>query len=625
MAVPSDVIAAVRERVSLAEIVSEVVALKRSGRNFMGLCPFHKEKSPSFFVREEEGYFHCFGCGKSGSVFDFVMETRNLSFGEALRFLANRIGLKLPESDRWSPQRNKSEGDRNRLLREVATKATQAYRDLLLHSPLGQRGREYVKARGISDDTSTRFHLGFAPAQREWIENHLRAAFPNQGKQLAPLLMQCGLLRSYSRDRLEEEGERAESEAQVIDTFRDRLIFPITRSDGCPVAFGGRIIDKEKQAPKYLNSCESGIYSKRRTFYGLSQGLPEIRHNRHVYLVEGYMDVLSLSQVGFRDVLATCGTAVTPEHVQVLKRFTSQVTVIFDGDAAGRKAAASCFPVFLNSGLPVSAVLLDDDEDPDSLAQRLRREEIEAVFSSRRTSLLPLYIEQLAATAGDDESAAGRGKIAEQLVATLARVQNPVERELLLNESAERLGVKAEGLERLLTAALNRTFLQKQQRQNVLPTTEEEQPANEPAIETPRFGQRFQDELLLAVILKPALAAQGAQLHGCVTSNALAFFEGLVRKLEDGLPTTEELVELLQAHGHPGDTLVAEAARRERIGGFIPERVFEEVPRIASQVELLALQESEKKAAAQGLPSEAVQEKLRRKREVVEARRPKQP
>ncbi len=461
LAIPSEIIEAVRERTSLVDVVSESVKLKPSGKNHLGLCPFHREKTPSFNVREEEGTFHCFGCGKHGSVFDFVMETRGLSFPEAVAFLANRIGIKIPERGSWKRSEADSQAkERQKLLRAITAVASSVFSDALWRDERGKEARRYLERRGITEAASRKYMLGFAPAgwdfileaARKRLEEHpsalLSPALEAEGR-LEELLLEAGLVR-LKREQNEKSGAK---QRRVYDTFRERLMFTISRSDGAPVAFGGRDLSGAEKVPKYINSPESPIYLKRKTLYGLNQALPMMRSERRVYLVEGYFDVISMVQRGFENTVASCGTAIAPDHVSILKRFVDRVTIVFDGDSAGRKAAAGCADLFVNSGIDVTVVMLEEGEDPDTVCRRCDRETVLSRFAEREHRLFDIFVsQQFDALGSDAESASSvvRGKVGEAFASLASRVTNSVEREALTKRAAEQIGISFSALEELV-------------------------------------------------------------------------------------------------------------------------------------------------------------------------------
>ena len=532
LAIPQEIIDSIRERITLSEIVSETVQLQPAGRHQKGLCPFHNEKTPSFTVRDEEGNYHCFGCGAHGSVFDFVMNTRGLTFPEAAHFLANRIGLKIPEASVWKggERAPKRESDAP-LLRKVVELVTEIYSNVLFKEPQGEIARTYLKERGIKAEFAKIYSLGFAPNSWDFIDERLKVAFEKEGikcsdEKRESLLLKLGIVK-FKSGETQQEGEEKK---KPYDTFRTRLMFSITRSDGVKIAFGGRDLEGRDKTPKYINSPESDIYLKRKTFYGMSQAMGSIRATRHAFLVEGYFDVLSMVQCGFGDTIACCGTAVTQDHAGVLKRFVDRLTIVFDGDAAGYKAAASCFEVFLNSGVDVSVVMLSSGEDPDTLSQKHNKDQLEEFFAQRRRALDEVYVSFLFKEAGADSKTAGassRGKIASKFVAQVARVNNPVERESLLLRASETIGVSKESLELLLSEVeqknKNRESFRKPS-QGFKVQKPYQQVSSKPS---PRLVQTVSDrstvvkDLLLALLVDPRLSQQVPEVQIQLTDSLL--------------------------------------------------------------------------------------------------------
>ena len=347
MAIPQSFIQELLSRVDVVDIVGRYVQLKKGGANFMGLCPFHGEKSPSFTVSPSKQFFHCFGCGKNGNAIGFLMEHAGMGFVEAVQELANQCGLQVPQDD-ISPaerQRQAQQKQKAESLSDLLEKAGDSYRKQLKGAP---KAIEYLKKRGVSGEVSKRFGLGYAPAG--W--HGLASVFPEYD---SPQLEECGLVIVS-----EEDGRR-------YDRFRDRLMFPIRNVKGECIGFGGRVFGDEK--PKYLNSPETPVFHKGRELYGLFEARQALRDMGYALVTEGYMDVVALAQLGFANAVATLGTACTPEHVQKLFRFTEAVVFSFDGDAAGRRAARKA----LDATLPLATdtrsikfLFLPSEHDPDS-------------------------------------------------------------------------------------------------------------------------------------------------------------------------------------------------------------------------------------------------------------------
>ena len=415
----------VRERASLIEVVSDVVTLRRRGRSAVGLCPFHAEKTPSFSVSEERGFFHCFGCGEHGDVFAFVMKTESLSFPEAVRRVAQRFGVPLPE--------DVGAGERRADPLAAVNAAAAAFFQAELAGAGGARARSYLRDRGVSDEAVRRFGLGYAPGAGDVLARHLRT----QGFPIEDALVAGVVLR---RDRPESRGG-------LLDRFRDRLMFPITDVSGKVIAFGGRVLPGRPASgeppPKYLNSPESPLFHKGRALYGLSQARDAIRRADRGIVVEGYLDVISLVQAGIGEAVAPLGTALTPDQLRLLRRFTENVIACFDGDVAGRRAAARSFPVFLEAGLWGRGVFLPAGEDPDSFVRVHGREALEASLAAAEPLVEAYLVEQ----AGPARTAVGRRADAAREVARVLRaVRNPLEFDVLVKLAAERLGVREEAL-----------------------------------------------------------------------------------------------------------------------------------------------------------------------------------
>lgn len=453
MAIPQDVIDTVKERVNLSEIIAEYVELKRSGRHFVGRCPFHTEKTPSFFVRDEEGSFHCFGCGKRGSVFNFVMEMKGLSFPDAVRLLAGRVGVDVPEDGR-SRDQTTSRNARLKLLREILRIAAETYAEELNRNKLA---KAYLESRGVTPTSIEAFGLGYAPQAWTFLEPRIRERLGERselsGEVLTESLIEVGLIKRRSAEHTPRAGE-----SNCFDVLRERIIFPIRNTDGSVIAFGGRTLQRDPSVPKYLNTCESPLYVKRRSLYGLDRAIGEVRKSREVLVVEGYLDVLSMVQGGFENTVATCGTALTQQHGESLRRVADRVIIAFDGDRAGRKAGAQAFETFLNSGLDVSVALFPDDLDPDSAVRERGPACVREVLQAAAPAV-EVYLEwhRTEEAAGGELSPAVLGRVGERFARAVSAVTNPVEREFLLKRGAALLGVSVDALDALLRSATARS------------------------------------------------------------------------------------------------------------------------------------------------------------------------
>jgi DNA primase len=361
MAIPQSFIQELLARADVVDVVGRHVQLKKGGANFMGLCPFHGEKSPSFSVSPAKQFFHCFGCGKNGNAIGFLMEHTGSNFVEAVNDLAQQYGMQVPEDDR-SPQdreRAAAQREKQQTLNDVLEKAGEAWRKQLKASP---RAVDYLKGRGLSGEIAKQFGLGYAP--EGW--RGLASVFPNYDD---PLLAESGLVIVNAEDGGEEKR---------YDRFRDRIMFPIRNVKGECIGFGGRVLGEG--TPKYLNSPETPVFSKGRELYGLFEARTALREKGFALVTEGYMDVVALAQLGFANAVATLGTACTPEHVQKLFRFTDKVVFSFDGDGAGRRAARKALDIALPFATDVRAVqflFLPSEHDPDSFVREFGTEAFE--------------------------------------------------------------------------------------------------------------------------------------------------------------------------------------------------------------------------------------------------------
>ncbi len=350
---PQQFIDDLRLQANIVQVVQEYVPLKKAGRTYKGLCPFHGEKTPSFTVDADKGFFHCFGCNRGGDVFKFIELQESLSFPEAVKLVASKFGVSLPELSEGAADDAQR---RDAALRETLLKAHEiaaAYFREQLAGPAGGRARQQLKDRGLSAKTIEQLGLGFAPQTREGLKERLL----KQGFTPA-VLLQSGLI--VQRDS-----------GEVVDRFRNRLIVPICRDTGSVIAFGGRQMDADQGGPKYLNSPETPIYSKSRTLYGLNLTKAAIRKQGYALIVEGYFDFGQVYQSGaFSEagapVVASCGTALTTQQAQLLKRSTTNVKLNFDPDSAGQSAATRSCDLLVREGFEVKVVMLDKGQDPDT-------------------------------------------------------------------------------------------------------------------------------------------------------------------------------------------------------------------------------------------------------------------
>jgi DNA primase len=416
-----DKIEEVRTRADIVEIVGAHVRLRRAGRNFVGLCPFHNEKTPSFSVNAERGFFHCFGCGVGGSVFNFIMRVEGLTFPEAVRSLAKKYGVTLPEHDTSGP----AAGEREAMLKANEV-AADFFAHVLWNTTDGAMARDYLKSRGISVETARAFMLGFAPSRPA----SLAKALEKRGLREAGV--KVGLVK-----------KDADS---AYDMFRARVMFPIRDAQGRPIAFGGRVLDA--RLPKYINSPESPLYSKTRTLYGLFEARQAISSSAssgrdRAILVEGYFDVIALWQSGFKEAVAGCGTALTVEQLRVLSRYTKNIIACFDGDSAGRKASMRALEIFLQAGLLGRGIFIPSGFDPDTFV----RERGAAAFAElieKAELLVDYFLSEQALDARG--SIAERARAAQRVAEMLKLVDDPFQFDLLARKAAQLLSLGEEVL-----------------------------------------------------------------------------------------------------------------------------------------------------------------------------------
>lgn len=432
--IPDAILADIRARVNIVEVISAHVALRKAGRNYQGLCPFHGEKTPSFSVNEERGFFHCFGCGVGGNAFTFLTRIENISFPEAVRRLAFKTGVSLPQAER-DPQ----DQERARLYRLNDLAAI--YFQRCLWGNVGEVARQYIEERGINREIAERFRLGFAPSGAEGLVRFL--TYQKADVERAALLGLVG-----KRDN-----------GQYYDKFRYRLMFPITDVVGRIVGFGGRLLPMAQSAvnpgqqrtmPKYLNSPDSVLYKKGTLLYGLAQAKETIQRRGRAVLVEGYIDLLALAQHGQTEAVAILGTALGSEQLKLLHRFTTEVYMFFDGDEAGRKAALRAFPLCIEAELRGRGVFLPQGEDPDTFVRKYGQEQLSTLIDEA-TPLEDFYFTHHAPPPG--ATAFERAQAARSAMAVLQSMTDVVARGALLTQIAQRFGVNEEELRRSATTS----------------------------------------------------------------------------------------------------------------------------------------------------------------------------
>lgn len=345
--IPEPIIEEVKKSNDIVDVIGEYIQLKKQGKNYFGLCPFHGENTPSFSVTQEKQIFHCFGCGKGGNVFSFLMEMENFTFYEALKYLADRNGIELPTT---SVKKESSLSEETEQMLSAYEWLTKLYHHLIKYQKDGKDGLEYLKSRGITKETLEEFQIGYAPNKRDFT-----AKFLTQKGFSKPLLLKSGILAGNDNN-------------EVIDRFRGRIIFPIRNALGRTVGFGGRSLPDDN-GPKYLNSSEGELFQKSKLLYNFDLAKRHIRKENEAILFEGYFDVISAYQAGIKNVVATMGTAITEVQAKLLNRYVQTVVICYDGDSAGVEAAYKAAQLLKSVGCEVRIAKLDTEDDPDSFIQ----------------------------------------------------------------------------------------------------------------------------------------------------------------------------------------------------------------------------------------------------------------
>lgn len=451
----------VKNRVDIVDVIGDFVSLKRSGQNYKALSPFTNEKTASFYVVPAKGIFKDFSSGKGGDGITFVMEHEGMSYLEAIRYLAKKYGVEIKEEEGRSEQEKASQSERDSLY-ILMNFAKDHYRDLLIKSDEGKSiGLSYFRERGFNDRTIEKFELGYS--LNEW-DNLTRTATG----------------RGYTEDMLEKAGLLIrKDEGKKYDRFRGRVIFPVHNLSGKVIAFGARILTKEKDQPKYINSPETEIYHKSNVLYGLFQAKNEIRKHEFCYLVEGYTDVISMHQADVENVVASSGTALTEEQIKLMRRFTENVTVLYDGDAAGIKAALRGIDLVLKGGLNVRIVLLPDGEDPDSYSRKHGSTEFKKFLSEHTQDFISFKIGLYSKEASNDPIK--KAEAIREIVTTIGVIPDPIKRSVYTQETSRLLNIQ----ESVLLSELNKILITERDKKIQDKTRQAPKETVDPIIEAP--------------------------------------------------------------------------------------------------------------------------------------------
>lgn len=468
----------------IVEVVSDFVTLKRRGANYIGLCPFHNERTPSFSVSKSKGICKCFSCGKGGSPVNFLMELEQMNYNEALRYLAKKYNIEIKERELTDDER-REESERESML-AVNTFAMEHFEHNLSSTPDGRDiGLAYFRERGINDTMIKRFRLGYALEENDDL---YRAAIAKGYTE--KFLVATGLCNRNDRGK-------------IYDRFRGRVIYPVQSISGNVVAFGGRTLRKDKEVAKYVNSPESVIYSKRRELYGLYQARQAIVRRGKCILVEGYMDVISMHQSGVENVVASSGTSLTEEQVRLIHRFTDSITVIYDSDAAGIKASLRGIDMLLAEGMKVKVLSLPDGDDPDSFAQTHSSTEVEEYIAANEIDFIKFKTRILLADVADDPYA--RAGVITDIVRSISVIPDPIARSVYIEETSHSLGISDKILSLQVTKFMNENALKRRteaQRRNELGKLPPENTPADPVAE--EVGREIAGQLSPAPAPTPA-------------------------------------------------------------------------------------------------------------------------
>jgi len=417
--IPKETIDNIYDSVRIEEVVGDFITLKKRGVNLLGNCPFHDEKTPSFTVSPVKGIFKCFGCGKGGNSINFVMEHEQYSYPEALRFLAKKYNIEIVEEEQTPEQIEKANARESLFV--VNSYARDYFKDTLHKTNEGKAiGLSYFKERGVSSEMIDKFQLGYNP---DGWDSFTKSALDN----------------SYKIEYLEKTGLSIVKENKSFDRFKGRIMFPIHSISGRVLGFGGRILKKNEKAAKYLNSPESDIYQKSKVLYGIYFSKSAIVKHDNCYLVEGYTDVISMHQNGIENVVASSGTALTSEQIKLISRFTKNITILFDGDAAGIKASFRGIDLILAEGMNVKVVLFPEGEDPDSYAQSLGQEKIQAFITDEAQDFLTFKTNLLKDESKNDPIK--KVQLINEIVNSIAIIPDEITRAVYVRECSKLLEI----------------------------------------------------------------------------------------------------------------------------------------------------------------------------------------
>jgi DNA primase len=476
-----DTISNILSATRIEDVVAEFVSLKRRGTNYIGLCPFHNEKTPSFTVSPAKGIFKCFGCGKAGNTVNFLMEHEHYTYPEALRFLAKRYHIEIAE-EAQTPEKIQEQNEKETLFL-INQFAQKYFEQTLFETEDGKAiGLTYLQERGFRDETIRKFQLGYSKVGWDDFSSH-------------------AVSEGYKPEYLVKTGLSIQREDRLIDRFHGRVMFPIHSASGRIIGFGGRILTADKQTAKYLNSPESDIYNKSKSLYGLYFARNAVVAKDNCYLVEGYTDVISLHQAGIENVVASSGTSLTTDQIKLIQRYTPNITILYDGDPAGIKASLRGIDMILEQGMNVRIVLFPENEDPDSFARTHRAAEVEEFIAKNAVNFILFKTRLLLnETAGDPIKKAA---LVKEIVNTIAIIPDGITRTFFTRECSSLLAVPEQTLVNEMNKILRRKFSKKLQEEGQQPYIEpEETEIAEPQFKFDFDSPEFQERELIRLLLQ---------------------------------------------------------------------------------------------------------------------------
>ncbi len=475
-----DTIETILTTARIEEVVGDFVSLRRRGVNLLGLCPFHNEKTPSFTVSPAKGIYKCFGCGKAGNAVNFIMEHEHFSYPEALKYLAKKYNIDLEEEEQ-TPEQIQELNEKESLF-NVNLFARQYFSANLLETDEGKSiGLSYFKERGIREDLIRKFQLGYNPKKRDAFSDH-------------------AIKNGYKKEYLLKTGLSVESDNRLFDRFHERVIFPIHSASGRILGFGGRILTGEKNRPKYVNSPESEIYTKSKTLYGIFFAKNPIISKDNCFLVEGYTDVIALHQAGIENVVASSGTSLTYDQIRMIQRFTSNITILYDGDPAGIKASFRGIDMIVEQGMNVKIVLFPENEDPDSFARKHHPAEVEIFISKNAINFILFKTKLLLDETRNDPIK--KAALIKEIVVTISLIPDGITRSIYIKECSSLMSIS----EQVLMNELNKKLRSRFQKDNSTPEQNNQPPEIIPTPADPQSpfetdSAEYQEKEIIRILL----------------------------------------------------------------------------------------------------------------------------